>query len=740
MDSNSIPPHFDLENEFYGMDDREIEEIEIARMEGNDGIPNLRNLGTPSSQPSQSSRPTGSSAASTSCPSKKPKSTKNTTSRCWEFFDVEWKEEVDGRKSKFAKCKFCKKVLSANATNGTRHLIAHGEKCAAKHLGGREPTQSNLKFNSDGSVSTFNYDPMVARESLARLIVSTDLPINFGESSFYEEHIQRSFCPQFKKVSRNTTRSDLITYYNKLRTALISNLNSNNFCIALTSDIWAAKSNQDYLSVVSHYLDCQWILQKRIIGFRLIDRSHNAFNITTNILSVLSEFGITNRIIAITLDNASANTKAMESLENELNQYMDGRFLLHQRCACHIINLIVKSGMKLVNDNISNIRNALLYINNTNSRITEFKRYCEAGGLKPRKFGTDMPIRWNSTYLMLKDAIGYKNVISMFYNTRKNSILLSDVDWFIAEKMVDFLETFYDATVVLSGVYYPTSPLVFTQLMLISSLFAEYRNDDLFQLIVARMEKKFNKYWDHKNMPLLYCLAVILHPHVKLSGLFNGLTHISEHMNIDYASTYSSIYANTENKLVEFYNLYQNKFGQQVPNPETEQVPKPIDRKKKKVLGFFSAPARRDSSISSGSSASANYPPGQASSTQHNSPPSELTKYLETDFSLLGSDTNAEDFKILDWWRLQSGNFPVLSRLARDILTIPVSTVSSESAFSTAGRIIEDRRTSLTPQMVELLTCLRDWEHAAKRMQYTVQDDEITQHFKELTMDDDVNV
>ena len=60
----------------------------------------------------------------------------------------------------------------------------------------------------------------------------------------------------------------------------------------------------------------------------------------------------------------------------------------------------------------------------------------------------------------------------------------------MVEKMVDFLETFYDATVVLFGVYYPTSPLVFTQLILISLLFAEYRNDDLFQLIVARMEKK----------------------------------------------------------------------------------------------------------------------------------------------------------------------------------------------------------------------------------------------------------
>ena len=100
-----------------------------------------------------------------------------------------------------------------------------------------------------------------------------------------------------------------------------------------------------------------------------------------------------------------------------------------------------------------------------------------------------MPVRWNSTYLMLKNAIEYKNVISMFYNTKHNNILLSDVDWFIAERMIYFLENFYDATVLLSGVYYPTSPLVFTQLMLISSLFCEYRNDNLFKLIVEKWRK-----------------------------------------------------------------------------------------------------------------------------------------------------------------------------------------------------------------------------------------------------------
>jgi hypothetical protein len=44
-------------------------------------------------------------------------------------------------------------------------------------------------------------------------------------------------------------------------------------------------------------------------------------------------------------DNASANTSAMARLTPLLNGYV-GDVCLHQRCACHILNLIVKSGFK----------------------------------------------------------------------------------------------------------------------------------------------------------------------------------------------------------------------------------------------------------------------------------------------------------------------------------------------------------------------------------------------------------
>ena len=67
---------------------------------------------------------------------------------------------------------------------------------------------------------------------------------------------------------------------------------------------------------------------------------------------------------------------------------------------------------------------------------------------------------------------------------------------------------------------------------------------------------------------------------------------------------------------------------------------------------------------------------------------SELTSYLDSD------TINFFDEKwiVLSWWRDHKLTYPVLSILAKDIFTIPISTISSESAFSTTGRIVEEQR------------------------------------------------
>jgi hAT family C-terminal dimerisation region len=52
--------------------------------------------------------------------------------------------------------------------------------------------------------------------------------------------------------------------------------------------------------------------------------------------------------------------------------------------------------------------------------------------------------------------------------------------------------------------------------------------------------------------------------------------------------------------------------------------------------------------------------------------------------------------------------FSVLSQLVRDILCILISTIASQLAFSAGDRILDDYRSSLTEDMVEILVCEGD--------------------------------
>jgi hypothetical protein len=130
---------------------------------------------------------------------------------------------------------------------------------------------------------------------------------------------------------------------------------------------------------------------------------------------VVEEFGLINKVFTVTLDNASTNSKAMETLTPMFFGYLGSYLtptatdpnkvkylLVHQRCVCHIINLIVKSGLKRL-----------------------FKNYCTAKGFRPKKFDLDMDVRWNYTYLMLKHLLPYKEVFSVFINSHYGTELLT---------------------------------------------------------------------------------------------------------------------------------------------------------------------------------------------------------------------------------------------------------------------------------------------------------------------------
>nr|GEV17368.1 hypothetical protein [Tanacetum cinerariifolium] len=81
--------------------------------------------------------------------------------------------------------------------------------------------------------------------------------------------------------------------------------------------------------------------------------------------------------------------------------------------------------------------------------------------------------------------------------------------------------------------------------------------------------------------------------------------------------------------------------------------------------------------------------------------------------------------------------FPVLSRMAIDLISVQASSVASESAYSTSGRVLSIRRTRFTLASLEMCMCLKDHLDAKERKQdkYPL---EIPLDFEEVVFDDDV--
>ena len=71
-------------------------------------------------------------------------------------------------------------------------------------------------------------------------------------------------------------------------------------------------------------------------------------NIANEIMCVLKEFNISNKIIALTTDNESAMLVCGREIASALDNEFSSMIFSHYHCAAHILNLGVKQGLKLV--------------------------------------------------------------------------------------------------------------------------------------------------------------------------------------------------------------------------------------------------------------------------------------------------------------------------------------------------------------------------------------------------------
>ena len=62
-----------------------------------------------------------------------------------------------------------------------------------------------------------------------------------------------------------------------------------------------------------------------------------------------------------------------------------------------------------------------------------------------------------------------------------------------------------------------------------------------------------------------------------------------------------------------------------------------------------------------------------------------------------------------EWWKNHKLQYPLLSKIARDYIGIPSTSVPSEQAFSKSGELINKKRNRLGDSAIEACMCLNSW-------------------------------
>ncbi|GMI70022.1 DAYSLEEPER [Hibiscus trionum] len=378
------------------------------------------------------------------------------------------------------------------------------------------------------------------------------------------------------------------------------------------------------------------------------------------------------------------------------------------------------------------VRALVRFVRSSPARLQKFKACIEEEKEDNKNLVTlDVETRWNSTFLMLESAIKFKKAFASLY--MKDSSCFKELrkfgggpkedDWKRVGSFLPFLIVFYDATLRLSGSLYVTSntyahEIYGTRLMISNNIGSE---DDGVRKMAAQMMSKYDKYYGNvDNTNVLVFVGVILDSRHKLSYVDwivrdsydeTKATFLCLKIKVVLQSLFdlyaSSMPLSKTKATSSSTSIFSSTFTQSGP-----QTGGKID-----VQQLMTSKYERDTGCS-------------LISVNKN----ELEKYLEE-----ACEPHVSSFEILQWWKDHAKRYLILHKMAKDVLAIPISTIASESTFSTGGRVLDSFRTSLTPKMVEALVCTQD-RLRTSRSPLMVEENllalkELEEGMKELTLE-----
>ncbi|KAI3982128.1 hypothetical protein MKX01_019034 [Papaver californicum] len=637
----------------------------------------------------------------------------------WEYFTV----QNAGENTKRACCKKCKQTFAysnGNKVAGTSHLKRHIElgtcpvlRRKERNLGtvtplaaiGGRATAGSPKSRSRYS-QNLPFDYCRSRREIAEMIILHEYPLHMVEHSGFVSFV-RNLQPLFNMVDVNTVEADCLEIYSCEKRDLAELLGQIPGRISLAVDLWISSQTVGYVLVTGSFIDSNWKLHRRILNVVMVPFPYNGEALNHSVGACLAEWGLVSKLFTLTLDKGIWAGSDIQSLRRFISTknplILSGQFLI-EHCYAHLLSSMAQEGLDSMQETINKVRESIKYVKTSTvheQKFLELKEQLQVPSTKT--LFLDDQTQWNTTYLMLVTGLESKEVFSCLDTADPEYRLsLSMEEWKQIETLCKHLREFDRAANVLGDPASSTANNYIHELWKVHLDLnqASISEDDYERDLVEPMKEKWDKYWSSCNMVLAF--AVVMDPRFKLKLVEFSFTKIYG----DNASSYIKIVDDGIHELYSEYviqPLMMTAANAEVRNSE-------ISIKTEATEVSLSSP---EASLGPSSDRLSDFDAFIQDSSTTQQTKSELDQYLEE--ALLPRIP----LDVLAWWKLNELKYPILSKMARDILSIPVSTVNSESAFKIEGNKLDVYRSSLQPQTLEALICAKDWLRCRQNDQQT---------------------
>nr|XP_017217369.1 PREDICTED: zinc finger BED domain-containing protein DAYSLEEPER-like [Daucus carota subsp. sativus] len=525
---------------------------------------------------------------------------------------------------------------------------------------------------------------------IARMIMLHEYPLDMVEHTGFNEFLQ-AMQPQVNMLNTDSIQEECLSIYASEKQRISDLLNGSLGRVNLTLDLWASQRSLGYVLLTGYFIDSDWKLQRRILNVVMLPfpDSESAFNHA--VVACINDWDLDDKLFSLTCDQSFAaeavrrNLRGLLSIKNPL--VLGGQLLLGN-CYARVISHLALDALSSMVKTIKKVRNSVKYVKTAKgceAKFIELKQKLQNPSTK--SLIIDDRTKWDTTYHMLVAVSELKEVFSCLDTSDLDyKQTLSTEEWEQLEILCSYLKLFFNASNILTSPACPTSDIFFHEVWKIhlELTHAAVSVDTFVSNLAKPLQERFSEYWNGCN--LILAVAVTLDPRSKL-----------ELVKYSFSKIYGKDAGTWVKTVIEgIHELFLEYIALSLPAP-TFVV--------EDCNNIESEMTQEDALVPAGEDGMSDFDVyiSEIMSSQHMK--SELDLYLEE--PLL--PRTEEGFDILAWWRENMQKYPTLSKMAADILSIPVYTVAPESVFDTETKKMNSYQSSQRPSMVQALICAKDW-------------------------------